>query len=363
MAIALAAAWAVGRLVPRPRLALLGLAVVVVAALLAGVVPAGAIGVPIGLVAGSGLALASPSLLRTRADTLVGFALVGLIAIVLRVLVGEQWALLAVVAGVAIAAGVSLASRINPRPVLDRAAKGTVTLATGLALLLVLWVGCNDPALGWLGPVTSHGPRDQPTVALTFDDGPDGTYTSAVRDILDRAGVKGTFFTVGKALVARSDITRALIDDGHLVGNHSYRHDYWGWLNPAYPELDETQKAFGGTLGVCPAFYRPPHGQRTPITAWRVNGKGMTTVTWDVSASDWVERDGAVVAKRILDQVRPGSIILLHDALDGKLQADRSVLLTALPLILDGLKAKGLTPVRLDQLLGVPGYLPAADCA
>ena len=83
----------------------------------------------------------------------------------------------------------------------------------------------------------------------------------------------------------------------------------------------------------------------------------MHTVTWDVSAEDWSAHDGTLVARRILDQVQPGSIILLHDGLDGSVVADRSVLIAALPIILDGLKAKGLQPVRLDELLGLPGYL------
>ena len=67
-------------------------------------------------------------------------------------------------------------------------------------------------------------------VAITFDDGPDATYTLDVRDILDAHGVKATFFTVGKALDARPDISRALLEDGQLLGDHSYHHDYWRWL-------------------------------------------------------------------------------------------------------------------------------------
>ncbi|MEY2406154.1 MAG: peptidoglycan-N-acetylglucosamine deacetylase, partial [Acidimicrobiaceae bacterium] len=90
----------------------------------------------------------------------------------------------------------------------------------------------------------------------------------------------------------------------------------------------------------------------------RVRDRGMHTVTWDVSARDWTETDGQVVARDVLDNVHPGSIILLHDGLDGRVTADRAVMRTALPLILDGLQAKGLTPVRLDELLGLPGYLP-----
>jgi peptidoglycan/xylan/chitin deacetylase (PgdA/CDA1 family) len=89
----------------------------------------------------------------------------------------------------------------------------------------------------------------------------------------------------------------------------------------------------------------------------RVSDKGMHAVTWDTSASDWTQTDGHVVAQHILDNVKPGSIILLHDGLDGTVHADRSVLRVALPLILDGLAQRGLHPVTLDRLLGEPGYL------
>jgi peptidoglycan/xylan/chitin deacetylase (PgdA/CDA1 family) len=221
---------------------------------------------------------------------------------------------------------------------------------------LAFWIGANSVRVGWFSPLTWHGSRSRPEVALTFDDGPSAVSTLAVRDILDRYGVKGTFFTVGKALDARPDISRALLDDGQLLGNHSYSHDYLRWLDPGYPELDRTQQAFARDLGVCPTFFRPPHGQRTPLMGRVVHRDRMAMVGWDVSAGDWATTDGALVARRVLAKVHPGSIILLHDGLDGNVSADRSVLLTALPQILDGLRARGLQPVRLDQLLGKPAY-------
>jgi len=88
-----------------------------------------------------------------------------------------------------------------------------------------------------------------------------------------------------------------------------------------------------------------------------VEDHGMTMVTWDVSAGDWATGDAELVARRVLDKVKPGSIVLLHDGIDGNIGADRTVILQALPLILDGLRQRGLKPVRLDELLGVPGYL------
>jgi peptidoglycan/xylan/chitin deacetylase (PgdA/CDA1 family) len=85
----------------------------------------------------------------------------------------------------------------------------------------------------------------------------------------------------------------------------------------------------------------------------------MHMVLWNASAGDWATNDAELVARRIVARARPGSILLLHDGLDGNPAADRQVLVRALPLIIDGLVAKGLRPVRLDQLLGTPAY---QDC-
>jgi peptidoglycan/xylan/chitin deacetylase (PgdA/CDA1 family) len=226
-----------------------------------------------------------------------------------------------------------------------------------LAVILVgSWIGANSPTAGWFGATVAHGPRNRPEVSLTFDDGPNATATLAIASILDAHGAKGTFFSVGKAVAARPDITRQLISDGQLIGNHSYHHDEWRWLDPRYPEFTRAQRTISRGTGVCPAFYRPPHGQHTPFVAWAVHRAGATMVGWDVSAGDWATHDPRVIADRVLSKVRPGSIIDLHDGLDGKVDVDRTVLVRALPLILTGLDAKHLQPVRLDQLLGRPGY-------
>jgi peptidoglycan-N-acetylglucosamine deacetylase len=237
--------------------------------------------------------------------------------------------------------------------------RGTAALAL-LAACVVVWNGANSPRSTWLGNMVSHGPSTDRRVALTFDDGPNATATLAVRDVLDAHGAKGTFFLVGKALAARPDLARALLDGGHLLANHSYRHDYVHWLDPRYGELGATQRAFAHDLGVCPAFFRPPHGQHTPLMAVAVRRRGMAMVGWDTSVGDWSAHDPRRVADAVVRKARPGSIVDLHDGLDGRVNADRRVLVEAMPMILDGLARKGLRPVRLDELLGRPGYLP--DC-
>jgi peptidoglycan/xylan/chitin deacetylase (PgdA/CDA1 family) len=238
--------------------------------------------------------------------------------------------------------------------------------ATALALILLVvvvgdaaWVGANSPTEAWFGSLVSHGAKDSGDVAITFDDGPNDSATLAIARILDSYGAKGTFFEVGKAVDARQAVVEALAADGHLLGNHSYRHDSKGWLDPRYPELARTQRSIQRVIGQCPAFYRPPHGQHTPLLARVVHEHHMTMTGWDVSVGDWKKRAPDVIARMVLREVRPGSVIDLHDGLDGRPTVDRTELVKAMPLILDGLRARGLNPVRLDVLLRRPGYLAA----
>ena len=233
---------------------------------------------------------------------------------------------------------------------------GAVLIAS--TLVFTGYIGAETPGATWFGGGAVHGPQDRPEVALTFDDGPNVGATETIMAILDAHNVKGTFFEVGKAIDADPQITRALYADGQLLGNHSYHHDQWRWLDPRYPELERTQAAFERAIGTCPVLYRPPHGDRTPFLAQVVRTHHMHMVLWSASAGDWATRNAPLVARRILAGARPGAILLLHDGLDGNPAADRSVLVQALPLILDGLRAKGLTPVRLDRLLGTDAYQP-----
>lgn len=305
-----------------------------------------------------GVALARPAAVSGWRSGPIAVALVGAALLAgLRFGVGRDAAMIAGSLFVLVVAAPALfALRLGRLQIGDAA---VVFFAALLSLSTAGYIGATTPSAGWFGSLTSHGPRSGNEVAITFDDGPNPPFTLEIASMLDAHGVKGTFFTVGKALDARPDVAKALLDDGQLLGNHSYRHDAVRWLDPRYPELQDTQDAFKKNLGVCPALYRPPHGSHTPFMAHVVSDHDMRMVTWDVSAGDWATDDAQLVAKRVLDHVRPGSIILLHDGSDGNIGADRGVILEALPIILDGLRARGLAPVTLDKLLGVPGYLPS----
>ena len=138
--------------------------------------------------------------------------------------------------------------------------------------------------------------------------------------ILDAAHVKGSFFVVGKTLDSSPQVVRDLVADGQLVGNHSYHHDEWRWLDPRYPELERTQQAFAREIGTCPVWFRPPHGQRTPLMARVVKDHRMRMAMWDVSVErPRHQRSAAPSRTRCSTSVRGGSIIDLHAGLDGTL--------------------------------------------
>jgi peptidoglycan-N-acetylglucosamine deacetylase len=353
------AAWWTSRRLGRPRslLAVLGGLLVVVAGWLLPQADVAFTTVLLGLGVGVGVGLAGGAFGALRSlEGAIGAA-AGIVALAVLVAVdgvhGTVWA--GLLDGVAIAL-VGVVTRARPPTHTPGAVRAAAIAAAVLTAGAVFWVGANSHTASWFGSQVAHGPRDEREVSITFDDGPDDPYTLEIARILDARGAKGTFFMVGKALDRRPDIARELREQGHLLGNHSYHHDSWRWLDPRYPELERTQRAFRRNLGVCPTFYRAPHGQHTPFLARVVGDHGMTMVGWDVSAGDWKTDDARLVARRVLDDVEPGSIIVLHDGLDGSVTADRSVLVRAMPLILDGLERRGLKPVRLDALLGERGY-------
>lgn len=222
-----------------------------------------------------------------------------------------------------------------------------------LALVVLALAGCG----GSDDEGVTRGPSNLPVVALTFDDGLNGETTRKVAALLEAAGMQGSFFVVGRTLDGQQELADALLARGHVLGNHSFDHARAQANDRAYDQLPRAEGEFVRVAGVCPRFFRPPFGTETAGTRAAVRRAGMQTILWDVEVGDWSETDPERLAARVLEQVRAGSIVLLHDGSDGQPGADRSVLLRALPMIVDGLRARGLTSVGLDRLLDQPAYL------
>jgi peptidoglycan/xylan/chitin deacetylase (PgdA/CDA1 family) len=187
-------------------------------------------------------------------------------------------------------------------------------------------------------------------VALTFDDGPNGLWTPLVQQRLAQAHVPATFFLIGHDVVSRPDLMQAELAAGSEVGDHTYRHRQLTRLVPARAraEIKAGAEAISKNGGRRPTLFRPPYGKTNEAIDAMARAEGMRTILWDVSLEHYV--DHVPVAKgvaKLVDGVRPGSIILAHDG--GK--ADRSRTMQALPLLISLLKARGYRFVTVSQLL------------
>ena len=219
------------------------------------------------------------------------------------------------------------------------------------------------PQWSWYLPVVSRGDRNVAAVAVTFDDGPDPRTTPALLRLLERHAVKATFFLLGRRAARNPDLVTAIITAGHTIGNHSYSHDSSLMLRSAKRLADDiaaTQELLAGH-GIRPLAFRPPVGVTNPLLASVVARLGMFTVNFSCRAYDLGNRRLSRMAAKLLGRVRPGDILLLHDAAPPQAEA-LSVWLSEVDQLLVGLAAKGLEVVPLADLIGreVMGYSEAA---
>ena len=187
-------------------------------------------------------------------------------------------------------------------------------------------------------------------IALTFDDGPDPDLAPRFTDALD--SFPATFFWQGGRVRAHGAAVAATVAAGHEIACHGDDHRTLARLGPdaTVGTLRRARDAIAEAAGRPPAFYRPAYGVWNG-TAWAMAPRlGMRRTLWSKWAWDWHARTTTPqIVDRILAGARPGAILLLHDA-DGAPGATERTL-AALPEILDGLTARGLTPVTLSRLV------------
>ena len=233
----------------------------------------------------------------------------------------------------------------------------TATLLTALLGCIAAYVLAVWPQSTAYGPVTSSGPSERPLIALTFDDGPNDPATSRILDVLRQYQVRATFFVVGHNAGVFPQTLRRMAAEGHMIGNHSYHHQKrYALLDPEYDDVTMTQDAIREIAGVTPTVYRSPNGFHTPWQLAAVRRAGLITVHWNVQTLDWERPAPPVIAQRVFDHAKPGAIVLLHDGDDTRSGVDRTPTVEALPLIIEGLRARGYQLVTVGELLGIPDH-------
>lgn len=209
-----------------------------------------------------------------------------------------------------------------------------------------------NPRGAFSGRVLWRGSRRG--VALTFDDGPHPLYTPQVLDALDGYHAKATFFVIGKHLEKNGNLVASASRAGHLVGNHSYHHfrmmSFFS-KEKIKREILRCQTEVEKWTGYRPRFYRQPAGFRNPKIFGILKGLGMEMVGWQTRAFDTQVRTPQTIARRILEKTSPGGIILLHDGCDSEGNQDRRATIEALPIILKGLKDRGMDFLTVEEML------------
>jgi len=191
----------------------------------------------------------------------------------------------------------------------------------------------------WHGPVITEFETDKREVWLTIDDGPHPIHTPAMLDLLRQHDAKATFFVIGRQVDRHRDLVRRMVEEGHEVANHSYSHPISTWW--ALPrsmvarEMERGEHAIRVACGQSPRFFRAPVGMVSSAVHPVAQALGLTVVGWSVSAADGCCVVPSRVAARVMENVAPGSIILMHE---GGASRHRPL---ALRHILEGLTEQG----------------------
>lgn len=204
------------------------------------------------------------------------------------------------------------------------------------------------------GPIITHGPTDVARAALTFDDGP-GPSTPAILDALGDAGVKATFFLLGRQARRHPELVQRMRDEGHQIASHGYDHGILVMRGPAYvrDQLARTEEAITEAVGpaALTRLFRAPHGFRGPTTWAAVRSAGYRMAGWTTGVFDSADPGPDVVAQRSARALAPGCILLLHDADGWAPDRLRAHTAAAIPDICAAAGDKGLALVTLNELL------------
>jgi peptidoglycan/xylan/chitin deacetylase (PgdA/CDA1 family) len=204
------------------------------------------------------------------------------------------------------------------------------------------------------GEIIWRVPTDRKVVALTIDDGPDPKYTPTVLAIARQKGIRLTFFLVGREVQAHPDLARREVAEGHAIGNHTWDHPLL-LRDTAVDDAAEIKRCGDVIEAVCgrrARLFRPPWGLWDDDAFVEAERQGYRMILWTVAVEHHSAQTPEAMAQRVLQKVRPGTIILAHDG-EPNGPIDRSKTMQALPLIIDRLRERGYRFVTVPELLRI----------
>ena len=213
------------------------------------------------------------------------------------------------------------------------------------------------PRSTWLGPNWVTLPAAavaRREVALTIDDGPDPEVTPRVLDLLDEAGVRATFFCIGRRARQAPALCREIVARGHGVENHGDAHsNAFSLFGPKRMRADisAAQATLADITGHSPRFFRATAGLRNPLLEPVLAELDLQLAAWTRRPFDTVNADPERVLQRLTRNLGPGDILLMHDGHAAHTAAGEPVILSTLPRLLQALKSAELLPVTLQEAL------------
>lgn len=212
-----------------------------------------------------------------------------------------------------------------------------VDAAAGLGLAAGGWAYASRwPGSSLFGDALT-APVRPGELALTFDDGPNPTWTPKLLDTLSSHGVHATFFLLGGFAEQQPDLVRRIAAGGHLIGNHSWSHPDLSRTSArrVSEELARTSDLLEQTIGAPVRYFRPPFGARRPVVFRIARDLGLRPVLWNAMTNDWNEPTADQITARLAEKVehitRAGSAvnIVLHDGGHRALTTNREPSVTA----------------------------------
>lgn len=216
---------------------------------------------------------------------------------------------------------------------------------------LIVFYGCVSVQSGFFMPVVCSAKTSEKVIALSFDDGPVTNGTPNILQILAEYKLEAVFFCIGNHIKGNEKILRQLIEEGHIIGNHSYSHHFFFDLFSSKKMLDEmktTDKLIREIAGVTPSLFRPPYGVMNPTLKKAIIKGNYIPVGWSVRSMDTVITDHDKLFKKISENIHPGAVYLFHDT--------GIATQAVLPLFIKFAKEKGYDIVRLDKMLHLKVY-------
>ena len=220
-----------------------------------------------------------------------------------------------------------------------------------LFLTLALTVAlCKINARGEGAEVYRSVKTDSMQIAITFDDGPHPRLTPKILDILDRYGVKSTFFMVGVNVENYPETAKEVLRRGHEVGNHTYSHHVMWNLSEddVARELAGCEESLESLCEYRPHLFRPPQGAINEKIERCSSAGDYKLILWSLDTRDWENKNTEEIVERVLSSVSAGDIILMHDYI-----GTHSKTPEALEILLPRLIERGFEPVTVSRLLGI----------